>query len=191
MTAAVVKQGKANNIHQKSDESDDENVIGTVNFFEIDESLDGLDSDGEAKCDEENCIDERAEDFSSRPPERIFAPLFRRHLRKEIEKLKTSGNSESSSTHLHWKERNQQRRDVTQHVKTIGDQWHWICDISGDDFHEEKDDGKRHDRQKSALFPAEPSHFVLSLRWWKKFTAKWKMKKVFELNSFRWRCRLS
>lgn len=77
---AVVQQAHADDVHEKPDEADNENLPGLVNDFDVNEALNGLDGDAKAEGDEEYCIDEGAEHFRASPSKRVFAPLFRRHL---------------------------------------------------------------------------------------------------------------
>lgn len=77
VAAAVVQQEQPDDVHQQSDEADDEHVLRAVNDFDVNEALDGLDGDAEAERDEEHGVDECAEDLSSSPAERVLAPLLR------------------------------------------------------------------------------------------------------------------
>jgi hypothetical protein len=77
------EQDQADEVDPQANEPDDEDQHGIVDRFELVKAFERLDDDGEAEGEEEDRVDERSEDFRSRPAESRLGPLFRRDLNKQ------------------------------------------------------------------------------------------------------------
>ncbi len=64
-----VEQHQADNIDGESDAPDDEHQVRVVDVLVVEHALQRLDEDGEAECDQEDCVYECAQHLGARPPE--------------------------------------------------------------------------------------------------------------------------
>lgn len=119
--AMVVEEQQANEVTSKTERADNNYQLGVGDLGDIDESLNGLHEDAEAKGKEEDTVDESTEDLCTLPAVRE-AVVGR--FGRELDGPKS----------------NDERHDIVEHVERVCNKSERSDGISGDDFDEEEDD---------------------------------------------------